>query len=232
MNLKIIICDDEEQQSSFIKTLLNEYRKQHTHSIETIIFPSAESFLFYYMEDKSADIILLDIEMSGMNGIELAKQIRESNHEIQIIFITGYMEYIAAGYDVEALHYLLKPVDSKKLFPVLDRACERLKNREKTLIFSSNGETVRLPLYEIKYIEVIRNYVTLHADSEYIIKQTLKEVESKLDHSFQRTGRSYIVNLHYIKKIGKDTITLKNNTLIPISRGYYEKLNRAMIEYF
>lgn len=75
-------------------------------------FPSAEAFLFHYADAKDFDILLLDIEMGGMVGVELAREVRRDNETVQIIFITGYSDYIAAGYDVAALHYLVKPVET------------------------------------------------------------------------------------------------------------------------
>ncbi len=84
------------------------------HTAELLRFPSAEAFLFHYAEDKSCDILLLDVEMGAMNGVELAKRIREENDALQIVFITGYTDYIAEGYDVSALHYLVKPVSREK----------------------------------------------------------------------------------------------------------------------
>ena len=105
-----------------------------------------------------------------MNGVALARTVRAQNREIAIVFLTGYADYIADGYDVEALHYLLKPITREKLFPVLDRAVEHLRRNERALLIASQGETVRIPLYEIRYVESRLNYVTVHAAREYRFK--------------------------------------------------------------
>ena len=196
-----------------------------------ICFESAEEFLFQEAE-KTIQILLLDIEMKKMNGVELAEKIRQRNKEIQIIFITGYMDYIQDGYEVEALHYLLKPITEKKLCLVLDRAAERLQFLEKSLLFTIRSETIRIPLHEIRYLEVQKNYVTIHAQEDYEIKQTLQELERNLDDGFCRTSRSFIVNLHYIKRITKKEVILNDGTEIPLSRGMYDAINQAMIHYF
>ncbi len=170
--------------------------------------------------------------MGKMNGVELAKKIRAKNKEVQIIFITGYNDYISDGYDVEALHYILKPVQKEKLYEVLFRACERLKGREAALFLELPDGMARIPFYEIRYIEVRANYVTVYGEEEITIKTTLSSLEKKLDGSFFRVGRSYIINMEYIRKITKKDVILKDETKVPISRGYYEKLNRAFIDYF
>jgi DNA-binding LytR/AlgR family response regulator len=186
--------------------------------------------LFSYEDNKAVDILLLDIQMGEMDGVELAKRIRADNKEVQIIFVTGYMEYIADGYDVEALHYLLKPVTEEKLEAILNRALVKLAGNERAIYINRGSENIRIPVYEIRYLEVRHNYVTVCANEEFTVKKTLMEMEKELDDSFFRTGRSHVVNLKYIRKVTKTEVHLKDGTLIPLSRGLYNKLNRAMIE--
>ncbi|MCI8900281.1 MAG: response regulator transcription factor [Lachnospiraceae bacterium] len=169
-----------------------------------------------------------------MNGIELALRIREREHDraVQIVFVTGYMDYIEKGYDVEALHYLLKPVTQERLFGVLDRAAQRVRDRGRELCLQMPEGTARIPVSEIRYLEVQRNYVTIHGDEDYTVKRTLGELERGLDGRFFRTGRSYIVNLQFVKKITRSQIVLKDGAQIPLPRRAYEDINRAMIRYF
>ncbi len=169
-----------------------------------------------------------------MNGIELALRIREREHDraVQIVFVTGYMDYIEKGYDVEALHYLLKPVTQERLFGVLDRAAQRVRDRGRELCLQMPEGTARIPVSEIRYLEVQRNYVTIHGDEDYTVKRTLGELERELDGRFFRTGRSYIVNLQFVKKITRSQIVLKDGAQIPLPRRAYEDINRAMIRYF
>lgn len=229
---RIAICDDNRADISYISGMLKKWAEDTGNTIHVESFPSAEAFLFHYEEESAYDILLLDIEMGRMSGMELARKIRQGNRSVQIIFITGYMEYILEGYDVEALHYLLKPVTEAKFRHVLERAAEKLKHREKELYLSVGGSMVRIPLYEIRYLEVRKNYVTIHAQEAYTVKKSLNELEKELDESFFRTGRSFIVNLRFIKKITKPQIFLKDKTAIPLSRNLYEPINRAMIQYF
>lgn len=232
MIYKIAICDDEKIDTEYLCRLVEKWAADSKYTIKIKLFLSAEEFLFHYEEDKTWHILLLDIEMGKMNGVELAKKIRAKNKEVQIIFITGYNDYISDGYDVEALHYILKPVQKEKLYEVLFRACERLKGREAALFLELPDSMARIPFYEIRYIEVRANYVTIYGEEEITIKTTLSSLEKKLDGSFFRVGRSYIINMEYIRKITKKDVILKDETKVPISRGYYEKLNRAFIDYF
>lgn len=229
---KIAICDDEPAQIEYLTSLAAAWGRRRGASLCIRPFPSAEAFLFAYAQEKDFDLLLLDIEMGRMNGVELARTVRRENKEIQLLFITGYLEYIRDGYDVEALHYLLKPVTEEKLFPVLERAAERLKDRRKCIFLDQGDETVRLPLYEIRYLEVRQNYVTVHAREEYTVKRTLRELETELDDSFFRTGRSYIVNLRFVKRIARTEVRLADDTVIPLSRGLYDRMNQALIAYF
>ena len=174
---RLAICDDNQADVSYLQALLEKWAESAQTSLKIESYPSAEAFLFQYEEDKSFDLLLLDIEMGRMSGVELARRLRRENRRVQIVFITGYMEYIGEGYDVEALHYLLKPVTQEKLCSVLDRAAERLKSKEKELCLSLPGAVVRVALCEIRYLEVQRNYVTIYGEEAYTVKRTLNELE-------------------------------------------------------
>ena len=122
MELRIAVCDDAEEDRAYVSGLAKDWATQAGHRAEITAFSSAESFLFRYAEDKNWDILLLDIEMGAMDGVRLAKRVRRDNEAVQIVFVTGYSDYIAEGYEVAALHYLMKPVSRDKLFAVLNRA--------------------------------------------------------------------------------------------------------------
>lgn len=232
MHYHLAICDDEPQASALLSRISRDWAAASGHSVQIDSFPSAEAFLFHYAEDKSYDILLLDIEMGAMNGVALAKNVRRENREVQIIFVTGFSDYIAFGYEVEALHYLMKPVSREKLVAVFDRAAEKLRRNERALLLALSGEAVRVPFYEIAYLEVRQNYVTVHACETYTVKKPLSELERQLDDGFFRAGRSYLINLRFVRKVTKTDVFLKNGAVIPLPRGMYEPLNRAIIRYF
>lgn len=228
--MRIAICDDNSVDTQFVHDIVGNWVNERKLNTEVEIFSSAESFLFHYAEHKEYDILLLDVEMGRMDGVTMAKQVRRDNATVQIVFITGYSDYIAEGYEVEALHYLMKPVKKEKLFEVLDRAAEKLLRNEKALNLEMFGEMERILFYEIRYLDVDKNYVTVHAKENYTTKRSLGEFEKELDDRFYRVGRSLILNLKMIRRVTKSEVYLSDGTVLPLPRGAYEPLNRAIIE--
>ncbi len=226
---RIAICDDDPVDVEYNLKLISEWAAQRGIAIRPECFSSAESFLFRYEENNAFDIILLDIEMGAMDGVTLARKIRSANALVQIIFITGFSDYISEGYEVEALHYLMKPIAVDKLYKVLDRAVEKIKLGERCLDLECYGEINRIPFYEIRYIDVHQNYVTIHAERDYTVKRTLSDIEKELDEGFARAGRAMIINLRFIRRITKQEVILSDGSELPLPRGAYEALNRAII---
>ena len=227
--MHIAICDDNPADAAYVQHLLTQWAEARGADCQVELFSSAERFLFRYDEDRSFDILLLDVEMGGMDGVTMARRVRRDNQTVQIVFITGYSDYIAEGYDVAALHYLMKPVKEEKLFAVLDRAVERLHKNTKVLTLESAEEMVRGPLYQVSALEVQRNYVTVHARQDYTVNKSLSELMEQLDERFFRVGRSAVVNLNDISRVTRSDIYLTDGRIIPLPRGAYDKLNRAII---
>ncbi len=227
MTYHIALCDDDAVQREYLADLVSAWAAEAGLDVRLALFPSGEAFLARDLGQFS--ILLLDIEMPGMDGITLARGVRERNETAVIVFITGYAEYIAEGYDVSALHYLMKPVDKSKLFSVLGKAVKTLDKNGKLLPLELGGELVMLPLRDLRYIEVQGNYVTFHGKQAYKVKMPLVEARALLDERFFRTGRSFLVNLHYVRKVTKTDVYLATGEQIPLSRGLYESINRALI---
>ena len=229
MNYKIAICDDSDADRNYVSDLAARWAANRGHTVQIAQFPSAENFLFRYAEENDYDILLLDIEMGHMDGVTMAKKLRRDNDTVQIVFITGYSDYISEGYELAALHYLMKPVKEDKLCSVLDRAAEKLSKNEKVLHFQIGGEMFRVPIHQIRYAEVTGNYVTIHAAQCLTVKMTLGRLEKELDDRFYRVGRSAVVNLTQISRVTKAEIRLNDGAAIPLPRGAYEGVNRAII---
>lgn len=229
MTYKLAICDDETSVIEYISSIVTDWTNEYHHNLQLRSFSSAEQFLFSYEDENDFDILLLDVEMGQMDGVSLAKSIRKNNKTVQIVFITGYSEYISEGYEVSALHYLMKPVKKEKLFEVLNRATEKLEKNERLLTLELSGEMVRIPLHEIRYLDVNGNYVTIHGKTDYTVKKTLGEMQKELDERFFKVGRSCIVNLNKIQRVTKSDCYLTDGSVLPLPRGAYEPLNRAII---
>ena len=228
MDYRIAICDDRQEDREYVRQLTARWAQQRGNQVEMTEFCSAEQFLFSCPQP-DFDLLLLDIEMGEMDGVSLAKQVRRTNELMQIVFITGYSDYITEGYEVAALHYLMKPVKEEKLFAVLDRVMERLHKNTKVLTLETSEEMVRVPLYQVSALEVQRNYVTVHAIQDYTVKKSLSELMEQLDERFFRVGRSAVVNLNDISRVTRSDIYLTDGRSIPLPRGAYDKLNRAII---
>ena len=228
MKLQFAVCDDRAEDSGLISRLCAQWARQAGAELELEVFPSAEAFLFRYAEKKDFDVLLLDVEMTGMDGVELARTVRRDDESVQIVFVTGYDRYIALGYEVSALHYLVKPVKEEKFFEVLTRAVSRLTRNEPFLTLELPGEVLRVPLPEIRYLDVRQNYVTVHAREDYTLKRPLAEFEPALDR-FYRMSRSCIVNLTFVRRVTRTEAELTGGERLPLPRGQYEKLNQAII---
>ena len=141
--MRFAIVDDNELDIENVKNKVKEWGE--CRGIDTTFweFDSAEAFLFSYEDVKNYDILLLDIEMKDMDGVEMAKRIRKVDSDVVIIFITGYSDYILDGYDVGALNYLMKPLDKEKFFRVLDTALTKLESNSKSIILSTNEEIIK-----------------------------------------------------------------------------------------
>ncbi len=224
--------DDDLRDAEYLSSLVREWAEEREEELTLALYSSAEAFLFAYEADRRLSLLFLDVEMPGMDGVELAKRVREGNREVKIIFVTGYSDYILEGYDVAALHYLMKPVAKEKLFQVLDRACREIAEDDRALYLRERDGITRIPLREIVYAEVFHNDVTIHAREIHRKRMTLGDLEKELspEAGFFRIGRSYLLNLAFVSRTARSEVTLTDGTRLPLPRGQYELLNRAIIE--
>lgn len=231
MRYNIAIVDDEQEQIEYLSAIASKWANENSHTCDISVFTSAEAFLFENSQSDVFDILLLDVEMKNITGIDLAKQLRKNGSRAEIIFITSHFEFYGEGYEVDALHYLIKPVQSDKLFTVLTKATEKLAVVPNSVIVNVNGETVKLFESDILYIESFLHYIVIYTKKqEYKIKESISDFAKKLSGDFYRTHRSYLVSLKNIVRISRTAVTLEGGTEIPLARGKYDDINRAYIE--
>ena len=145
--------------------------------------------MFDYAEEKDFDILLLDIEMPGINGIELAKTVRKDNSTVQIIFVTGYYDYFSDGFDVSALHYLIKPVNERKLCPVLDKAADNLSYRQRSVLITTADADIKVSLADITYVESENVHIIVHTvNGNYRTRISLAKFAEQLDDNIHTAG--------------------------------------------
>ncbi|MCI8929008.1 MAG: response regulator transcription factor [Lachnospiraceae bacterium] len=233
MNYKIAICDDSTADQNYIKDMTRCWAAEGRYVLHIDTFVSAESFLFHYAEHKDYDILLLDIEMEGMDGISLAKKLRQENDQVQIVFVTGFPDFMAQGYEVSALHYLLKPLEEETLCRVLDRAAANLKKADRSVIFTVDGEALRLDVREIMSAEALAHFCRINTlRGQFEVRQNFSELAEKLGEGFIRTHRSYLVQVACIRRISKTEVILDNWEKVPLSRSNYHAVNQAFIRHF
>ena len=230
MNFTIAVCDDNQEDGSYIASAINEWAKEENHSVHIDVFPSGESLLFQY-EDTKYQILLLDIEMGGMSGLEVARRVRGEEGRAEIIFITSHFEFSGEGYEVDALHYLVKPVSREKLKAVLTKAAQRLSLAPPSLVIVCNNETIKLYESDILYIESFLHYISIHtASCEYRIKANISAFKERLSDDFYQIHRSYLASLKHIVKISRTAVWMDNGIQLPLARGKYDSVNLAFIK--
>lgn len=218
--LKIIICDDDKAMQQILQKKIFNICSEEKIACQIICCGSGEEVL---RQKQMADILFLDIQMPGRNGMEIAKELRRRDKDMILIFVTALPEYVYEAFDVEAFHYLVKPFCDEKLKEVLDRALQRRKQPEmpKEILVKRGGIVTRVLLGDIIYAEVFNRKVLLHTtggDIEYYGKLT--DLSKQAGEDFYRTHRAYLVNLKYVEKYNATTIWLEKGT-VPVSKSQY-----------
>ena len=178
------------------------------------------------------DLLILDILMEGMTGMELARALRRRDDPVSIIFLTSSEEYLLEGYGVQPIHYLLKPVTRAALSGAVETDWRRNHSRKRFLL-SVGGKTVSLWAPDIRYFESMNHSVTARlAEGERTFPLSLTEVERRLPPGmFTRCHNSYAVNMAYIEDIARTEITLRGGVRLPIGRKYYKSFQSEFIRY-
>lgn len=238
MRMRIAIVEDEETHRKLLEEYLRAWSRERALPIELQAFPSAESFLFAWEETKDFDVLFADIQMSGMDGMEMAKRVRTQDEDIAIVFTTGIGDYIETGYEVEALHYLRKPIRKEKIAQCMDKALQRGR-REQFVVVHGKEELYKLPVRRITYVEAQGHgcvVETFSREGETVrteIMESISEMERLLgEEAFVKCHRSYLCRIESVHQIGKTEIIFDNGSRIPVSRRMYAKINQAFIEHF
>ena len=230
--LRVAVVDDEEAARELYGALARDWARRRSIEAEVAAFASAEQLLFS-LDDAPCDIVLLDIEMPGLDGMGLARELRARGERTQIVFVTGIIDYALDGYDVDAASYLLKPVRAEKLEAALDRALDRAGREEPVLVVESAGETSRVPLTRICFLEA-RGHDTLADGTRLVSTRGIAQMEAelaKVSGLFLKTHRSYLVSLPHVRRITRRDVEMDTGDVLPIARGRWEELNRAWLAW-
>lgn len=229
----IAIVEDEEAHGRLLEQYILAWGQARDKAVRVFQYADAGSFLFS-LEDGAPDAVFADIQMPGMNGMEMVRRLREKDAEMPVVFTTGLSDYLQEGYEVRALHYLIKPIQEEKVFECMDRVCSHRDTRE---LFTARTEDgmVRLDLRETNYCEAEGHYArfVMTDGSQIRVMKSISELEGELPAgTFIKCHRCYLCNLENVKQILQDGILFDNGACAPVSRRMFKELNRRFIEYY
>lgn len=231
--IKIAIVEDDITYSEQLKEYLIRYESEFSESFDIFTYFDGDAIVEDY--HSQFDIILMDVEMSFMDGMSAAEEIRKVDKEVVIIFITNMPQYAIKGYAVEALDYILKPVSYFAFSQRLSRAINRMKKREqKRLVIPIKGGTARVDVNSIHYIESQGHDIIYHTSSgDYVSYGTMKDTEQALEQlHFFRGSKWYLINLQQVDGLSDGCAKLKGGKVLPLSRGRKKAFMEALVQYW
>ena len=231
--MKIAVCEDEiEVQKMFAESI-----QKVCPNAEILCYLSGEALL---EADEQIDILFLDIQMPGKNGMETARALRKRGMDTILIFVTVIEEYVFQAFDVGAFHYLVKPFEQEKFAEVLRNAIKQKINKKANetefpkkespcLMITTDGKHLTVNLKDIVYAEVFNRKIIIHTmDGEIEYYGKMKELEQKAGELFYRSHRAYLVNLGYITKYNATTIWLEKGQALMAKQNYPEFVKRYL----
>lgn len=231
------ICEDELIQIEYLNQEIKNYYQQKNIKITIENFQSAEELLFKYPEDLPFDCLILDIKMKRLDGMELAKKIRERDKHINLIFVTGYKDFVFDGYKVSAARYILKPIYLPELVEALEYVhTEELEHEQQkeAVCLNCGGDFIKIRKADILFVEINGHYVTIKTkEKEYTYKETMKHIIEQLsDERFVPANRSVLVNLEYVERLAGKECVMSDGRVFSISRNACQNLNKKFINYY
>ena len=229
--LQLAVCDDEKVFRSDLRKILGTELELCGIDYHISEFTSGEE-LIAGLEKADCQILFLDIEMKGIDGVETARRLRETKRQMEIIFVTSYADFVFQGYEVRALNYILKPYEPEKIAAVLHTALEALDiEAEKYYVIDQRGGSIRVPLSSVKYFSSDRR--TVHAvttEQEYTFYEKLSDLKTELPDTFVRIHNRYLVHLKYLDAVRQNTAVVDGEEL-PVSRSCKSGLSIAFAKY-
>ena len=228
MGLNIVICDDELLHRTTLKEFLITILDEELLEYNLIEYSSGEDLINNY--DK-VDLLFLDIQMNGLNGMDVARRIREFDNNVEIIFTTSVLDYVCEGYEVNAYRYMLKPIEYNIFKNNMGKCIENIiKKKNDFLTINDKSKLIKIKFDDILYIETSKRQLIIHTiNGHEIIKMSIRKLEKLLNKDFFRCHNSFIVNLEKINKIDVSDIYI-NNATIPISKHRRKQLKARLIE--
>lgn len=232
---RIAICEDDTTQLEYMKSLVQKWAEQSGVLCETDGYISAEQLMFSFDDDFPYELYILDIQMGKMNGMELARRIRQRDKKAVLLFLTGLREYALEGYEVGAFRYLLKPVKEEEFYQLMEQIVrEREEEPVRYFLLEQRGEVLKIPYCDIWSIEAKGHYVELsYREKTLEWKASLASLQEEFEENgFVTVRRGMLVNVSRISRVGKTECVLDNGAAVPVSRNQYKKVNEAFIKFY
>lgn len=236
--MKFAVCEDNREEAAWLCDTIRQWSIERKIAAEINSFADASSFSFA-LEDTLFDALFLDIRMPGEDGVTLAKRLRQEACDTPIVFVTGEKEYIMEGYEVEAVNYLLKPVERKKVYQCLNRIYEKKQQQEPFILLKTEETTVKLLQREIYMVEVFGHKLVYTTEKGIFERfSSMKEARLELlEDWFATCHRGVLVNLLHVDFIQKNSLTLSDQKHdfrreVPVSRRLYAEINEAFINFY
>ncbi len=230
--IKIAIVEDTNVEAEVLTKYLKRFEKEHDESFHITRFVDADDFL----DSMSAgfEIVFFDIALPTINGVEASKKLREMDKNIVIIFVTNMAQFALKGYEVDALDYILKPINYQKILFKMHKAIKLARsNRKFELIVSYSGGVTRISTDELVYVEVLGHTLTYHmVNNKLKGRGTLKKLEKELvDQNFMRCNNPYLVNPKFIKSIDGFDLHMLNGDILKISQPRKKVFMKELAEW-
>lgn len=236
--MNIAICDDNITDLSNIVSLINDYknRQMDKDTIKYTAFQNPLDLISAMESEQQYDLILLDILMPLMTGMETAKEIRQFNKDVKIIFFTSSAEFAVESYSVDAYYYALKPIWKEKLFILLDKVISEMDTEISTsLLIKSKTGLTRIYINKLEFAEIISRTILYHLTDGSVIEAfgSMTQLEKKLliNPCFIKPHRSYILNMEYIDTIFQREIKMQSLALVPMAKANYRTIKSAYINF-
>ena len=229
--IHIVICDDEKQMSDHIKTFVSDFFRKKNREISLRTFLSSEELLNY---DGQIDILFLDIQMNGMDGMETARKLRADKFRGFLIFITVLKEMVFQSFEVQAYDYLVKPVEEKQFERTMERLLASMHSvGEDSLLVQKGYEGRIIRKDEIVFCEIIDRKIYLNLVSGEVLDyyERIENLETKLGGHFFRCHRSYLINLKHLKGYKNGTAYMDNGKEVPVSRLRSREFSSVVLQY-
>lgn len=232
--MRIAICDDQLEVLERLKTYIRKYEEKHKLGISVVIFQDGKELLKFYSQNQDIDLIILDILMEPMDGMQVAKKLREYGTRTKIIFLTSTDQYAVQGYLVNASRYWIKPITYAEFAGEMDFMCHHIQEERKFFFCEKIGTaTKKIYFSEILYIETFKRKTLVHTiNDKFFSNRSMKTYELILGgREFYRCHAAYIVNMNYITEIKGLEIILKNRESIYISKNNKKNFTKAFAQY-